>query len=42
MKEYYLRIFIMEAVKERLQYLVSIVNPLGVLPYNPDHGCPVE
>lgn len=28
----------MEALKEALQQLVSIVDPLGVFTHNPDHG----
>lgn len=28
----------MEALKEALQQLISIVNPLSILANNPDHG----
>lgn len=28
----------MEALEEALQQLVSVVDPLGVLAHNPDHG----
>lgn len=28
----------MEALKEALQQLISVVNPLSILANNPDHG----
>lgn len=34
----HLRALIMEALKKTLQQLISVVNPLGVFPNNPDHG----
>lgn len=34
----HLRALIMETLKKTLQQLVSVVNPLGVFPDNPDHG----
>lgn len=30
----------MEALEEALQQLVRIVNPLGILAHDPDHGSP--
>lgn len=36
----YLGALVMEALKEALQQLIRIVNPLGVLAHNPDHGSP--
>lgn len=34
----HLSALIMEALEEALQQLVSVVDPLGVLANNPDHG----
>lgn len=34
----YLGALIMEALEEALQQLVGVVDPLGVLANNPDHG----
>lgn len=31
---------IMEALEEALQQFIGIVDPLGVLAHNPDHGSP--
>lgn len=36
----HLRALVMEALEEALQQLIRIVNPLGILAHNPDHGSP--
>lgn len=37
--EPHLSALVVEALEETLQQLVGIVDPLGVLANNPDHGC---
>lgn len=34
----YLSAFVVETLQEALQQLISIINALGILSYDPDHG----